>query len=396
MYLTNRQKKGFNVIQAVILAEMDGLRKPNQYGEVPFQQLDPGKPNEKYFELVDWTVQKALEKNMFMGLLPTWGDKAGSSWGAGPGVFNEKNAYTYGLFLGRRYRKYSNIIWIAGGDRPAFNDTADWRPIWRSMIKGIREGAGGKALVTYHTWGEHSSSEYWEDENMLDLNMIQSGHARRDINVWNWVIRDYHLLPPKPVLDGEPNYEDHPVNWKENNGYFRAYDVRKQLYRSVFSGACGVTYGHQAVWQFYSPREKPIVFPDRYWTEAINRPGAFQAGYLKKLILSRPPLSRVPDQTIIKSGQGENGEYITAFRDKDSSYLMVYLPVGKRIEVNSSCLKAGKIAAWWFNPKSGKAEKIGIFKAKDMLSFAPPTTGTENDWVLVLDNAGKKWKSPGS
>src|SRR5664279_1361157 len=39
-YFENRSKKGFNVIQAVVLAEMDGLTKPNQYGELPFHNLD--------------------------------------------------------------------------------------------------------------------------------------------------------------------------------------------------------------------------------------------------------------------------------------------------------------------------------------------------------------------
>ena len=74
-YLENRRKKGFNVIQAVILAEFNGLKRPNQYGEVPLIDLDPAKPNEKYFELIDYTVQLALQKNIFMGLLPTWGIK---------------------------------------------------------------------------------------------------------------------------------------------------------------------------------------------------------------------------------------------------------------------------------------------------------------------------------
>jgi Protein of unknown function (DUF4038) len=39
IYLDNRAAKGFNVIQAVALAEFDGLTKPNQYGEVPLQTL---------------------------------------------------------------------------------------------------------------------------------------------------------------------------------------------------------------------------------------------------------------------------------------------------------------------------------------------------------------------
>ena len=394
MYFENRRHKGFNVIQAAVLR--DDLTRPNQYGDIPFEQLDPEKPKAHFFELVDWTVQKALDKNMFIGLLPTWGDNVSNVSNTGSIQFNEKNAYTYGLFLGKRYENYPNIIWIAGGDKPPYTEKADWRPIWRAMIKGLREGSNGKALITYHPWGERSSTDFWKDEDkgLLDLNMLQSGHARHDVPVWEWIVRDYHMLPARPILDGEINYEDHPVNWKPELGYFRDYDVRKQMYRSVFSGACGVTYGHQAIRQFYNPLVKPMGFPDRFWTEALDRPGAYQAGYLKKLMESRPLLTRVPDQTIINDGQGEKGEYVTAFRDSDNSYAMIYLPVGKKIEVNVSWMKTKKISAWWFNPRTAETQKIGAFKKKDRLKFLPPTTGVTNDWVLVLDDAEKRKSAP--
>src|SRR3712207_6399235 len=80
-YLDNRSQKGFTVIQAVLLAEFDGLRKPNQYGDVPLQNLNPTNPNETYFRFVDTVVQLAASKNLVMGLLPTWGDKVTKLWG---------------------------------------------------------------------------------------------------------------------------------------------------------------------------------------------------------------------------------------------------------------------------------------------------------------------------
>jgi hypothetical protein len=30
------------------------------------------------------------------------------------------------------------------------------------------------------------------------------------------------------------------------------------------------------------------------------------------------------------------------------------------------------------------------------MEFTPPTTGFENDWVLVLDDASRNFKKPGS
>ena len=400
-YLENRRQKGFTVIQAVVLAEFSGLTRPNQYGEIPLIDEDPTRPNEKYFQLVDYTVKLAMSKNLFMGMLPTWGNKVTKQWGEGPVVFNESNAYVYGKWIGHRYKNYPNIIWILGGDRPATDDEHDWRSIWRSMAKGITEGTEGQALIAYHpSGGQRSTSQYIHDEAWLNINMMQSGHGSgHDVPVWDWIARDRALSPTKPTLDAEPNYEDHPVNprpkWDSANGYFNDYDVRKQTYRSVFSGACGVTYGHHSVWQFWSLREQKINYADCYWTDAIDRPGAYQVGYLKKLIGSRPQLKRVPDNALVVSGQGDKGEHICSFRSTDSSYAMIYLPYGKKIEVTPKSIKGIKIAAWWYNPRNGKARFIGLLKRQDHMNFVTPTTGWMNDWVLVLDDPSHQYPEPG-
>jgi len=400
-YLDNRQSKGFNVIQAVALAEFDGLTRPNRNGDLPLLKENPETPNEHYFKFVDTVVKMAETRGMYIGLLPTWGDKVTKNWGTGPAIFNKENAYKYGFWIANRYKNSPNILWILGGDRPAVRDSNDWKPIWRAMANGILAASGNKAFITYHpSGGSYSTSQYIHNEVWLNMNMIQSGHGGgHDVATWDLINRDFNLLPTKPVLDAEPNYEDHPVNpwpkWDPANGYYRDYDVRKQLYRSVFAGACGVTYGHHSVWQFYSKREEKVNYADRYWTEAINRPGAYQAGYLRKLITSRPALLRIPDQSIITTGQGEKGEHICAFRDSIGSYMMLYMPVGKTITINTTALKCREVKGWWFNPKDGHANSLGKLKVQPDMSFTPPTAGFENDWVLVLDNPDYAYKTPG-
>lgn len=400
-YLDNRAAKGFNVIQVVALAEFNGLKRPNQYGELPLKNLDPTQPNDKYFTVIDSTVKMAMRRNLYIGLLPTWGDKVTQLWGEGPVVFDSINAYTYGKWIANRYKEYPNIIWILGGDRPARNDKGDWRPIWRAMAKGIIEATNHQCLIAYHpSGGSYSTSQFIRDENWLDVNMFQSGHGEgHDVACWNLVTRDRFYTPVKPTLDAEPNYEDHPVNpwpkWNPDNGYFRDYDVRKQTYRSVFAGACGVTYGHHAVWQFMSAREETVNYPDRGWLNAINRPGAFQVGYLRRLMESRPVLNRIPDTTIIAEGQGIKGEHAEAFHGGDGSYLMVYLPVGKSITINTSSMKCKEVQVWWFNPKDASIQNAGKFERNNTMQFSSPVTGSGNDWVLVVDDASKKYKQPG-
>ena len=118
VYLENRRQKGYNLIQAVALAEFDGLRVPNAYGDLPFFDLDPTRPNEAYFAHMDWVIARAAEKGLYIGLLPTWGDKVNRMWGQSPMVFDVKSAHDYGVWIGRRYRQAANVIWILGGTGP--------------------------------------------------------------------------------------------------------------------------------------------------------------------------------------------------------------------------------------------------------------------------------------
>ena len=60
LYLEDRARKGFTVIQAVCLAERDGLRVPNAYGDLPFADAGFTRPNERYFTYVDEVVAMAL------------------------------------------------------------------------------------------------------------------------------------------------------------------------------------------------------------------------------------------------------------------------------------------------------------------------------------------------
>src|SRR3954447_24998997 len=58
-YLKRRAEQSFTIIQAVVLAEFDGLHTPNAYGDTPLVKDDPLKPNEAYFKHVDFIIDKA-------------------------------------------------------------------------------------------------------------------------------------------------------------------------------------------------------------------------------------------------------------------------------------------------------------------------------------------------
>ena len=395
LYLKNRQSKGFNVIQAAILAENNGLKALNRYGSVPLVDENPNAPNERYFELVDTTVKVAARRDIFVALYPTWGDKVTEGWGSGPAVFTSRNAYNYGRWLGERYKNDENIIWVLGGDRPPVKDASDWLPIWRAMARGLQEGSSYEAFITYYpSSGEKSSSQYLHNETWLNLNMIHGGNEKNDLPVWQWVERDTKLPSAKPTLDGGINFEDHPVGNTAGKS-FTDYDVRKQAYRSVFAGASGVGYGNHAVWQFAGSVESGAGQMGLYWKDGLDRPGAFSAGYVRKLVECRPFMGRVYDPSIIKEGQEEGDNFITAFRGKNNDYAMVYLPVGKTITVNTSFMKSDDIKIWWYDPRIGLMVRgISVYR-RGLLQLTPPTLGAGQDWVLVLDDPEYQYRPPG-
>ncbi|MCC6724277.1 MAG: glycoside hydrolase family 140 protein [Saprospiraceae bacterium] len=415
-YLDTRKAQGFNVIQAVALAEFDGLRKPNAYGDLPLVELDPNRldvtpgNNPKdgaeydYWDHVDFVIKAAAERGLYIGLLPTWGDKVAHLWGDGPIVFDEKNARACAKTIAERYKNKPNVLWILGGDRPAKykgNDGKEYddRPIWRAMAGGIQEAYGEQEVfITYHPWGgENSTTQYIHNEPWLDMNSFQSGHGSREARAWDWVERDLKMTPPKPSLDMEPCYEDHPVNpwdgkWTRQRGYFTAYDVRARIWRGVLAGGCGVTYGHHFIWQFCDPaKQPPINNGDTiiHWRQALKAPAANQLVHLVKLMEYAPFAQLKADNSIILSNNpAEWDKHQQAMLAEDGSFAMVYLPENQAITVDLKKIAGGQKRVQWYDPRTGKTV---VAKQQKTQTFTPPKMG--RDWVLVVEGAAKKGKS---
>jgi hypothetical protein len=393
-YLVDRAAKGFTVIQAVALSEFDGLRVPNRYGDLPLHDGDPLRPDDAYFRHVDYVVDRAASLGLVVGLLPTWGDKVGPvKWGVGPEVFTIKNAARYGEFLSERYRE-KPIIWILGGDRNP--DSEQRKAIWRALAAGLRRGDAGRHLVTYHPMGVYSSSSFFPGEAWLDFNMLQSSHLAWDRDNYNFIAQDYDLAPPRPCMDGEPNYEDMPVGMRPENGYFGAYDARKAAYWALFAGAHGHTYGANGVFQFWSGTERDVFTPRLAWREALTLPGASQMGHVRRLLESRPMLARIPDQSLLVSNPGVGTHHTRATRADDGSYAFVYSAAGHRFTVDLGKLAGRAIAGHWYDPRTGTANVLGGVPAGGVREFTPPTHGADNDWVLVLDDETRAFVAPGA
>lgn len=400
-YLEDRKAKGFNVIQCQVIHEMHEV---NCYGDSAFVRGDPmqtartrdlsdlNRPG--YWEHIDFVIDKAQELGIYVALVPVWGSVVRGN------VFSVESAQHYARYLAERFRNKQNIFWMNGGDTRGDLKREIWEAIGSTLKKYDPDH-----LITFHPFGRTQSSTWFHSAGWLDFNMFQSGHRRYDQDDsqkkygednWRYVRDDCGKTPPKPTLDGEPSYENIPQGLHDaTQPYWTADDARRYAYWSVFAGACGHTYGDNAVMQMNRPGDKPSYGAHNYWYEALADPGASQMKYLKNLMLSRPYFERIGDQAVLADSGQEEYERVLATRG--NGYLMAYTYTGHPFHVKMGRISGKAVRGWWYNPRNGEASDIGILENSGIKEFHPagiPAPG--NDWILVLDDSTRGFNKPGT
>ena len=407
LYLTTRARQGFTGIQ-IAPASSAGYGGADYAGNRPFANGNTDTPDESFWRNIDSVVDKARDHGLYVMIFPLWGQDLNGTVGA-----DTEKAYRLGLWLGRRYRDRSNVLWSVTGEYDSINNfglpiTEAQKSVINALARGIREGHGGTQLMSIHPGAARTSSRDFHHEPWLDLNMLQSGH-QADATAFGMeenyalIAHDYALTPVKPVYDGEPMYEDTPdavwIKQSLEGPRAGAEVMRHKAYWAVFAGAFGHTHGHNDMYCFYDPAHPEDVgaLPGQrgHWKDALQAPGAAQMRHLRALIESRPFLTRIPDQSLIGEGAGEGVHHIQATRDEGGSYAMLYVPdASRQLTVDTGALSGKRLRAWWYDPRTGKATAIkGDFPVGGKLQFTTPAQGP--DWVLVLGDAARRFGPPG-
>jgi len=396
-YLTECSKRGYNVVQVQTIDKVPSL---NYYGQssMPdgfnFKNINK-KDLYGYWDHMDFIIKAAERKGIYIGMDCIWGGLVKD------GLLSVKEAEAYGKFLGERYKNSPNIIWFIGGDI-----RGDVKPeVWEALATSIKS-VDKNHLMTYHPRGRTCSSTWFNNASWLDFNMFQSGHRRygqrkgdgdytiaenTEEDNWRYAEQALSLATVKPVIDGEPSYEDIPQGLHEaNETRWTANDVRRYAYWSVFAGSFGHTYGHNSIMQFYKPGVNASFFPSRYWYDCLQDAGYNQMKYLKTLMLAFPFLERVPDQSIIA---GQNGErYDRAIATRGTDYLLVYNYTARPMQIDLSKISGAKKNCWWFNPKNGELQFIGEFDGTKITNFQLDIAyNAGNDRVLIAVDSAKDY-----
>lgn len=387
-YLETRRVQGFNVIQVMLL---HSLSITNADGDSALIGRNPATPKlsvssgRGYWENLDFVLDLAEKKGIYLALVPIWGSNVKS------GHVSNNQAEAFAGFLARRYRDRSNIIWLNGGDVRGDDSARIWNTIGNTLKQ-----EDPNHLVTFHPFGRTHSSEWFHNEPWLDFNMFQSGHrdyaqdtAKADHRYgednWRYIQVDYNKSPVKPTLDGEPSYEGIPHGLHDTlQPRWTDSDLRRYAYWSVFSGACGFTYGNNSVMQMQKKGAKTGGYGAKEpWEQAIYAPGATQMIHLKNLMQKYHFEALAPAQSILQD-PGERYNHLTAL--KGENCLLVYTWNGRNIAIKTAQMEGNKFRYSWYSPRDGKILSGDKISKKETLEFDPPGTGKDgNDWVLILE-----------
>ncbi len=161
------------------------------------------------------------------------------------------------------------------------------------MAKGITEAVAGsedygRTLMTYHSPGGTSSSNWFHAAPWLDFNMVQTWADYLSIPAR--IAADYKLTPPKPTGLGEGAYE----NGNQYKFTVDALAIRKQAYWSYLSGGYH-TYGNTDVWNFGSYKAEA----SQDWKLALDSPGVTPERF-KAILDSMKWWKFVPDPSVLE------------------------------------------------------------------------------------------------
>lgn len=442
-YMVRRKAQNFNTVALVAFPSYDGMKiLANAYGDYPFQvsgdaweprhpistpNSNPEDPEAyDYWDHLEFVIDTAHSQGMYVTLLPAWGGYVAGSYVKGEPsaeiIFDARSAYEYGNWIGQRFAKKKNIIWMMGGDRSAVYGERDYREVFRAVAEGVADGVNGidqqdskadysTTLMSFHPRKWHpNSSEWFHQDSWLDFNSMQD----QPIDQITATELDFSLSPSKPTWLFEGGYEYR----SRGENVYKDWQIRFQSYQTVFAGGFGITYGSMNIYHCGGgvlTLDEPVTTGNATEFEAaLEEPGAMDMQHLYTLMASMTReqfLDRIPDQKLLDGdtgamdiGEGVRSGCLQATRAAKGDYAMIYSANGRDIRVKMDQLSSKPMQAFWFNPRNGQwrlgggespersafLENISSGPGAPIQAFDPPGDVADgNDWVLVLMAGGE-------
>jgi hypothetical protein len=376
-FFANRQVAGFNSVWINLLCDVytGGRANGTTYdGIAPFTRPgDLSTPNPAYFARAAAMIRLAAKHGLAVFLDPIetggWLDVLRSNGTA--------KAYAYGRYLGERYRRFSNIVWLNGNDFQTWSRPAD-DALALAVAKGIRSADPGALQTVELNFLTSTSLDDARWRNTVDLDAAYTYSP-----TYAEVLKAYRNRDHIPAFMIEASYEG-------EHDYTGPQTLRRQEYWTMLSGTTGQFYGNKYTWQFLPG-----------WSRYVDSIGSRQMTFFTDLFSHRAWFQLVPDteHRLVVSGYGiyastgdlNGNDYVTAARTPDGRLAIAYLPTGAPVVVDMADVAGPRVRAQWYDPTSGRYLPIhgSPFLRRGTRRFTVPGKNHDGDedWVLVLTAA---------
>jgi hypothetical protein len=374
-YFDDRQSKGFNTLLLEFVertaAYPGGV--PTVDGQLPFTKTLPGSTipdfsalNDAYFAHVDEVVQLAVARGFLVLFTPAYLGYQGNAEGwYQPMLANGIDRLTaFGNYVGKRYAKFDNIMWVAGGD---------YSPPDKTLTRAVQNGI--KAFDTRHLHTAHagdgtSALDWWAGESWLDVDTVYDDIAVTHVPIYTPASKEYTRADHKPFFLIESCYEASDCGDEVL--------IRQQAYESLLTGAFGQVYSRSLLWEFPSN-----------WKSLMQSQGSFDMKRVHDLFAPRRWDLLLPDVdgSFLTAGAGTGATHASAAYASDGSFAIAYTPEVRDLTMNMSRL-ARPVTAQWYDPTNGAFGPAGAaLPNSGSHTFHPsgPNSRGKGDWVLLLE-----------
>jgi hypothetical protein len=378
LYFKDRQARGFNTVLVSLIEHKFATNAPaNIYGQPPFLRTgDFSTPNAEYFDHADWIVQRAAEAGMLVFLAPCYTGSGGGpeGWYREMKINGAAKLHEYGQYLGQRYQRFKNIVWVHGGD---------YNPPNKALVRAVAEGIRERDPVGLHSAQcapETPAVRYWQGEDWLNLNSIYTYRP-----IYSAALAQYAHPERLPFFLIESTYEnEHDVTEER---------LRSQAYYALLSGAAGQIFGNNPIWHFDGPGLYPAPVN---WQQAMASRGTQSMTHLLRLFSALPWWLLEPDSRnfhlrfFLSDGLGSGFDRAVAACSSDRTFAVAYIPSVRGVILDLSQLVGPNVIARWYDPSIGRFfESRGSPFSNLGPQYFTPTgrNSTEGeDWVLVLES----------
>lgn len=273
-----RAEQGFNIGQLFFAA--NGWGRESSLLDSSFQY-----PDIDQIHKVEKMIEYANSKGITVWIHPWW-SREGINKSIG-----EENIMRWWRYVIQRLHAY-NVIWVLAGEYNMNNYGGFPLEFWNRIGEIVKDEDPYNRIVSAHPtppmWSGGADAPQWStaeaihEQQWLDYNQSQTGHARWCNELTPWIITNaYNKKPAKPVVVTEPWYE-----FIEGNP--SAMDIRFGAWSAVMSGAAGHSYGGGHIWRVHLPERPTGVdswpMDTSFATNTMLYPGAVSVGFMGKYL----------------------------------------------------------------------------------------------------------------